>query len=265
MKRLLTIFLWCMSILCCVPVYASPYEADFINTPVTDDAGYLTYEEFEQLKTKLERIREEYDFDVAIYTEYIMSGYDAQSTADDLYDYNFYGAGEDRDGILLYICSESREYYITTHAKGIYVFNDHGIAYLMDHIQPLLEDDQYYQAMDTFANLAEELLEMAANGQVYNEEKLDTGYVVVVVGSALLFPLLIAYLMMKTQISKMKTAKEERYAQNYMKQDSRHITNSRDIFLYSHITKTAKPKKSSSSTTHRSSSGRTHGGGGGRF
>ena len=61
----------------------------------------------------------------------------------------------------------------------------------------------------------------------------------------------------------MKTAVENDYAANYVKPGSKQLTMSRDIFLYSHITKTEKPKNNSGS--HNSSSGRTHGGGGGSF
>lgn len=41
-----------------------------------------------------------------------------------------------------------------------------------------------------------------------------------------------------------------------------------DVFLYSHVNRTAKPKDNDSSggsATHTSSSGTTHGGGGGKF
>ena len=61
----------------------------------------------------------------------------------------------------------------------------------------------------------------------------------------------------------MKTAVENDYAANYMKPGSMNLTMSRDLFLYSRITKTEKPK--GGSDTHTSSSGRTHGGRGGSF
>lgn len=53
-----------------------------------------------------------------------------------------------------------------------------------------------------------------------------------------------------------------------MKAGSMNITESRDMFLYDTVTRTAKPKDNDSgggSSTHTSSSGSTHGGGGGKF
>lgn len=237
--------------------------AEFQNPPVVDDAGYLSEDQMEDLTQKLEGIRQRYNFEVAIVTEYDMSGYDAMSTADDIYDYEGYGSGENDDGILLYICSSNREYWITTHARGLEVFNENGIAYLKKNIEEHLENDEYYLAMDTFADLSDELLDMAENGEPFNETQYDMQFVLIVLGCGLALPLIIAFALMKRKLSKMKTAVANDYAANYVKPGSKHLTTSRDIFLYSHITKTEKPKNNSGS--HTSSSGRTHGGGGGSF
>ena len=97
----------------------------------------------------------------------------------------------------------------------------------------------------------------------YNEKNLSTKYIVGVVLVCLLTPLLLGFIMMKKKLKKMKTAVENDYAANYIKPGSMRIDTSRDLFLYSRITKTERPK--SSSGTHTSSSGRTHGGRGGSF
>ena len=67
--------------------------------------------------------------------------------------------------------------------------------------------------------------------------------------------------------SKLKTVRFQAAANSYMKAESMNITESRDLYLYSAVTRTAKPKNDDSggSSTHTSSSGSTHGGGGGKF
>lgn len=68
--------------------------------------------------------------------------------------------------------------------------------------------------------------------------------------------------------SGMKTVRMKPDAADYMKSGSLHINKSRDMFLYNHVTRTAKPKEESSdggSSTHTSSSGETHGGSSGSF
>ena len=248
--------------LICITLILPCYAAEFENPPIVDTAEILSESQLEELTEKAEEVRQKYNFEVAIVTEDEMSGYDAMSSADDIYDYNGYGAGENDDGILLYICRDTREYHITTHADGLRVFNDRGIEYLKKNIEEELTNDNYYLAMDVFADLCDELLEMAANGEPYNKKQLSLTYILCVLAGALLIPFIIAKMMTNSKLAKMKTAVENNYAANYVKNGSKRLDFSRDIFLYSNITKTERPKNESS---HKSSSGRTHGGGGGSF
>jgi len=261
MKRIIS-FLFVL--LMCVSLTLPCLAVEFANPPVIDAAGYLTESELSDLSAKLESIRQKYAFEVAIVTEEDLSSYDAMSSADDIYDYLGYGAGENDDGILLYICSGTREYHITTHADGLRVFNDNGIAYLKKHIEPYLAEDDYYTAMDTFAALTDELLEMAESGAPFDKKQYDTKTLLIIWACLLLAPLLIAFIMMKKKLAKMKTAVENDYAADYVKPGSKRLTMSRDIFLYSRVDRREKPKNNSSGS-HTSSSGRTHGGGGGSF
>ena len=237
--------------------------ATFENPSITDRAGYLMQSELDELTKDLDAVREKYDFEVALYTESTMTSATAEASADDIYDYNGYGAGENDDGIMLYICSDTREYHFTTHGKGLEYFNTNGLIYLESQVLPYLSEDDYYGAFNAYIETADELLEMAESGTPYNEKQYSTKYLIGVIIVCLIAPLLIALWMMNRKLKKMKTAVENDYAANYMKPGSMNITVSRDLFLYSRITKTEKPK--SNSGTHTSSSGRTHGGRGGSF
>ncbi len=62
--------------------------------------------------------------------------------------------------------------------------------------------------------------------------------ILIIVGVALL----IAFCMMFYQLSLMKTVKKENYAQNYIKNGSFRLSVSRNIFLFSRVTRTPKPK-----------------------
>lgn len=238
-------------------------QAGFENPAIVDDAGYLMQWELAELSQELERVREKYDFEVAIYTESDMTSATAEASADDIYDYQGYGAGKNDDGIMLYICSDTREYHFTTHGKGLEYFNSNGLAYLESKVVPHLAKNDYCEAFEAFTETSEELLEMAKNGKPYNQKQRSTKNLIGVIAVCLTAPIIIAFWMMSKKLRKMKTAVENNYAANYIKPGSMNITASRDLFLYSRITKTEKPK--SSSGTHTSSSGRTHGGRGGSF
>lgn len=247
-----------ISMILCLPVYAVSE-----NPTLIDDAGYLIQPELAKLSEELEQIREKYNFEVAIYTESEMSGITAEEAADDIYDYNGYGAGKNNDGIMLYICRGTREYHFTTHGEGLKVFNSNGLKYLESMVLPHFENDDYYEAFETYIQISDELLKMASEGNPYNEKHYSTKYIVGVIVLCLLAPLLIAFIMMKKKLKKMKTAVEDNYAADYMKPGSMNLSISKDLFLYSRITKTEKSK--SGSSTHTSSSGKTHGGRGGSF
>jgi len=67
--------------------------------------------------------------------------------------------------------------------------------------------------------------------------------------------------------SSLKSVAKQRVAGNYLVSTVMSPYANKDLYLYSVVTKTAKPKESSGSgsSTHRSSSGRTHGGSSGKF
>lgn len=259
MKRIFS----CLVLLLLLISLVLPVYADFQNPSIVDDAEYLMQSELSYLSKELDNVRKKYDFEVAIYTESNMTSDTAEESADDIYDYQGYGAGENDDGILLYICSDTREYHFTTHGKGLEYFNSNGLKYLESKVVPYLSEDDYYEAFEIFIETTDELLQMAKDGKPYDKKQYSTKYLIGVIIAALLIPLLVAYLMMNKKLKKMKTAEENDYAANYIKPGSLKINASRDLFLYSRITKTEKAK--SSSGTHTSSSGRTHGGSGGSF
>lgn len=228
---------------------------------IVDEAGYLTESETAELTARLDRIRSQYNFDVAVYIEDTMSGYDAESMADDIYDYNGYGLGESKDGILLYICKNPRRYHYTTCGYGITVFTDRGLEYMDNKVLPYLQEDQYYNAISTYADTAEELIEYASQGEPYNEK--DGTSILVTLAAVILAPFGIAGIATGSKSKQMNTAVKQNFADSYMREGSMNLAQSQDIFLYSVVNRTEKPK--SDSSTHTSSSGRVHGGRGGSY
>lgn len=253
----------CMLLLFISMALLLPAYAAFENPSIVDEAGYLMQSELAELSEELDKVREKYNFEVAIYTESDMTSGSAEASADDIYDYQGYGAGENDDGIMLYICSDTREYHFTTHGKGLEVFNSNGLIYLESKVLPYLSEDDYYGAFEAYIETSDELLQMAKDGKPYNKKQYSTKYLIGVIAFCLIAPLLIAFWMMQRKLKKMKTAVSNNYAANYVKPGSMRIDTSRDMFLYSRTIKTK--KSSSSSGTHTSSSGRTHGGRGGSF
>jgi len=230
----------------------------FTNYPFYN-SNFFPKEESYTFIQKMEGIRQKYNFDVSIITTNYFDGEDIDSHVEELYNKKGYGAGNGRDGIVLYVATDSRKYCIFVNGDyGTKVFNKNGHAYIEKQILPYLEKSDFKGAFEEFANCSEKLLDMAAKGEPFNELQLTTENLITI-ALAILIPLLIAFLMMRSKLSKMKTAVAQNYAQNYVKQGSFNLEESRDIFLYSHITKT-KIQKNNGSSNHGGGSSRSRSG-----
>lgn len=117
-----------------VAVPAAAEDAENKNL-VVDDADLLTDREEKSLHEKLEEICVRQKMDIVIVTKKTLDGTAPADYADDFYDYNGYGYGENRDGLLLLISIDNRDLYISTHGYGITAFTDAGIKYIGDEIR----------------------------------------------------------------------------------------------------------------------------------
>ena len=250
-----------------VAVPAAAEDAENKNL-VVDDADLLTDREEKSLHEKLEEICVRQKMDIVIVTTKTLDGTAPGDYADDIYDYNGYGYGENRDGLLLLISIDDRDLYISTHGYGITAFTDAGIKYIGDEIKENLSDGDYAAAFDDFAGLCDDFITKARAGTPYdsgNMPKKPLSWVWIPV--AVVIGFILSFITVGNMKSKLKTVRFQAAANSYMKAESMNITESRDLYLYSAVTRTAKPKNDDSggSSTHTSSSGSTHGGGGGKF
>lgn len=237
------------------------YESEYFNgkhsAKVCDFEGLLTSVELEVLTEKLERISEEYQCDVVVVTAPYTEGRTATQFADDFYNYNKYGYNESRDGILLFVSLEERIWATSTCGKAMEIFNDSDLYDIEDRFVPLLSEGDYNGAFNLFADLCEK--EISTHGKIHFE--ITYLLISIVVGVIIAF---IAVLIMKGQL---KSVRYEPAAKNYLRSGSLVISERADTFLYSTVSKRARPKDTGSSGggSHTSSSGSSHGGHSGSF
>ena len=207
---------------------------------------------------------------MAVITEDSIDGEDEVAYADDFFDYNDYGMGEDKSGVLFLITMSERKWCISTHGAAIDIFTDRGQEYISGEIKPSLSAGDYYEAFDTFADLCEQFIIQAESGEPYDVDNMPEKsmspavWIPVSLGIGLVISLIITGVMR----GQMKSVRRKPDAADYMQKDSLHITRKNDLFLYHQISRSAKPKNEDSgggSSTHTSSSGETHGGSSGSF
>lgn len=237
-----------------------------------DEAGLLSSDEAAEIKAKLDEISERQKFDVVIATVNSLSGKTPREYADDLYDYSGFGFGENKDGVLFLISMEDRDWYITTTGYGIAAITDAGREYIADKFTGYLSDGDYAEAFRIYANEVDRFVTNAVEtGKPYDVGNLPHDPLSLIwIPISLVVGILIASAVVGGMKSKLRSVSFAAAADSYVKPGSMNVRESRDMFLYSTVSRTAKPKDNDSSSsggssTHTSSSGTTHGGGGGKF
>lgn len=252
---------------------------------VTDSAGLLSGEERIELEEKAQDLRAEYDMDVVILTVDSLGGKSAQDYADDYYDDNGYGYGENYSGILFLLAMEEREWYISTCGDAIYAVTDYGVEQLGETVVPFLSTGLYYEAFTTYLVLLPDYFDAYQDGRpidghadysgdYYRGERdevlySDTGRTHASFPIALIIGLVAATVTILIMRASMNTKRPQRSAGVYLRSGSYHLRTHQDMFLYSRVHKVRRQQNNNSSgggsSVHRSSGGRSHGGGGGRF
>ena len=241
------------------------------NPLLVDEADLLTPKQEKILLEKLKDISQRHKCDVVVVTVESLEGKTAQDFADDYFDYNGYGQGKNHDGILFLISMVERKWHISTTGYGITAFTDAGLDYLSQKFLPDLKAGDYNAAFTIYANQCDAFLTQARKDQPYDAHNLPKealSWYWIPVALAIGFG--IALLIVTGMKSQLKSVYQQTGAGDYIKENSLQITNAKEFFLYSNVSKRAIPKPSQSSnsggsSTHTSSSGRTHGGRGGGF
>ena len=228
---------------------------------VQDLADDLSQEDYDRISDLYDEIAERQHIDIVFCITNNLNGATPKDYAIAFYEKFDFGYGDEKDGIILLLSLDSRDWRIETRGRAIKIFNDSEIQSIGSRLKLDLTNNNYAAAAESFADICDEDI------TAYNER---TGGVLpppLWIAVAIVAGIVVAFVIVHSMKSKLKTVKMQAAAGSYLKSGSLNITQSNDIFLYSNVTRTAKPKEnnSSGSSTHTSSSGNTYGGGGGKF
>lgn len=121
-----------------------------------DEADLLTDYEESDLLDLLNEISERQQFDVVVLTVSSLDGKTMQDYADDYFDRNGYGMGENRDGALLLYSTEENDCCISTSGYGEIAIAGLGIDYMLDErVIPYLIENDYHYAFETYARICD--------------------------------------------------------------------------------------------------------------
>ena len=235
---------------------------------LVDNADILTDNEEKTLNDTLDEISERQKCDVAVVTVGSLEGKTVEAYADDFYDYNGYGYGDDHSGILLLVAMDDREWHMTTNGYGITAFTDAGLSYMEDQFVSYLSDGKYMDAFLKYASLCDDFLTQAKKGKPYDTGNLPKGKVSPLwLFGDLFIGCGIALLIALVKKAKLKSVKSQVEAVAYEKEGSLQLTERVDRFVNRVVTtrKIERETEGGGSSTHTSSSGSSHGGRSGKF
>ena len=218
---------------------------------VMDDADLLSQAEEQALTQKLTEVGTAYNAQIIVATVASADGQDPDYMVNDLYDSMGFGYGELRDGVLLLVCMDPREYRILSNGYAGNAIDPGVIDTIGDAIVSDLSDGDYADAFEIFADKCGYYLNGYLNGFPF-----QTGRNLVI---SLVVGLVLALIVTSILKGQLKSVRKQNQANSYVRDGSMQVTLSRDTYLYSHVSRTK--KQSSNSSGSRSGGSRSVGGG----
>ena len=242
MKRkiisLLLIAALCFSL--CLPVFAASNDR---NVYVFDNADLLSAQQDADLNGKLLEVSKEHNTQILVVTVDALDTIWIDDYAEQIYDTMGFGYGETKDGVLLLVCMNPREYRILSNGHAADAIDYDQIDAIGDAIVSYLSDGDYADAFQEFADRCAYYLDVYVNGVPFNFGKKLL--ISVIVG--LVIGLIVVFILW----SQLKSVHMQNQANAYVKQGSMHITTHNDIYLYRNVTRRKREKESSNSGSSR--------------
>lgn len=243
----------------------------FDNTlKVYDYASKLTIEEENKLKEQIDEFIKTYNMDMVIVTVNYHEKNSTMKYADDFYDYNDFGIGDTKDGLIFVLDFKLSEFYISTTGEAIRMYDDYRIEKMLDHIE--LYKGNYYKMCETFIKSSSEFAKKGIPTSNSGYEINNNGDLVRIrhfpIIQILIIDIIVTSITMLILINKHKMIRKSVNANYYIDDGSLKINKKSDVFLTTHTTSVrinTETSHSGGSSTHHSSSGRSHGGGGRRM
>lgn len=276
MKRIIAVIAVCLLLL---PLAALGETLGQGSQRVFDNAKLMSQSEIDRLESTIKLLKSQYKMDFVVLTSSDVPVDKSQDFADDFYDNNGFGAGDDFSGILFLIDMNNRLITVSTSGMMIRYLTDARLNTLLDAINTDLTNGKYGEAAYiALVQLSVYLTNGIPGGQYNQDEEGNIDRYVkpraVTLGEAAIALLagLLSGTVLFFAVRHAYAMKGSAYKYDLQKNTTVTVTGATDVYLRTQVTRT--PRASSSggggigggmSSTHRSSSGRIHGGGSRRF
>ena len=224
---------------------------------VVDTSKILSKNQIQTLSAKIQQLEQKHKIRVGINFLKSIGNRDIDNVANERLRKNF-GDGQN-GGILLTVSMDDRKWNIALDAKlkqKILSYSD--IADYSDDFYNNLHDDKFFDAANVYLDSVDALLNYyEANGTPYDRSQEFDPMALMI---AFVIAVIIGFLIRSWLIGSMSNVKFASEASDYLKRESVHLTEQRDTYLYTNVTRHQK-SRSSNSSSGRSSGGGSSGGG----
>lgn len=242
------------------------YAEGEIDTYIYDAVGMFTAEQWSELQEKAAEASAAYECGVYFaavedFRQYSHSQ-DVQTATEDIYLISDFGWGAGKDGVFLLLSMSERDYALIAYGDfGNAAFTDYGKEVMSDHFLDDFADDDWYGGCLDYIEDCSSFMEQARNGQPYDVDsndgwqgELGESDALVRISMALLPSAAFAMVVCVVLKRKMKTARKEKAAFEYVVDGEVHFRIKQDMF--SHVTQTRRRIQNNNSGGNHS--GGTH-------
>ena len=233
----------------------------------TDAIGILTEEEKQTLETRAEELAAQYDVGVYFavvddYRDYVSEGtFDIFDAALEIYKEYSLGLGEGKDGLLLLLSMDDRDYSLITYGDtGNYAFNDEGRPLMTNFFLDDFSEDDWYNGFADYLEWSGKYLQAAEEGKPYSDSNIPMSdseikeAITVRVAAIFLVPLVIAAVVTVILNNKMKSVAKATDAAAYVS-GGLDLAVSQDMYTHTTETRRRREKESEGGGRNKSSGG----------
>ena len=220
---------------------------------ILDTSNLLSHEEWEELESRAEDISNRqhcgiYFAMVDDYTEY-RDGSVFEVTYQ-LYHNNQLGVGDGRDGVIVLLSMEERDYAMFVYGEyAEYAFDEYGQEKLEEKFLGFFEYDDWYGGISHYLDACDEFLTKADEGDPVRPSYWEN--ILLVTGLSCLVSGAVCFWLLRS----MKTVRAKDKADTYVSKGGLHLTQQLDQFSHTTVTRTKIQKESSGGSTHSESGG----------
>ncbi|MGN0786740.1 MAG: TPM domain-containing protein [Christensenellales bacterium] len=230
-------------------MFAFPSFADDSIPRYYDEYSLLLSDDEEaSINAKLEEMSDRLDADVVIWVTYFFGNLDEESFIDACRKHISNNFGYKSNGyVIMMIDIEAEETYLYIYSEGKVAskaFSYEDLDGLGDDVMSLMESDKCFEAMNKYADSCDEAITESQKVKYFSVTRL---IIAAVIG------LIIGASVTGSNKAKLKSVRSKTEANYYVREGSMTVNDSRDIYLYSKVTRTEKPRNDGSSGSSGSS------------